>query len=249
HDGRVRYRDFVGAVDYHQRNARACDERLQLCVSRRYADGEPAVGVARPGVYGAGGAERERIAADFDGAVLSIGTTARGGAVMARLDSPQFLPHWNRKPSLGPAGLAFHGAGELWLEVKLLSLRAEARQVKQAPFAQRKLKTRQQHAKAVFHAAAKIDGRSLFEILGRTGHLPNAEAEIHALGQHLVVEDEVPRVFHEGQGGQHFAAERAVAGVVFGELGPQKQVLEGRQEAVGNVFVEWHAAVQRPTAN
>ena len=84
HDGRVCHGDFAGAVDYHQRNARARDERVQLCVPWRHAHGEPGVGLARPCVYGTPGAEREWIAADPNGAVLSTGATARGRAVRVR---------------------------------------------------------------------------------------------------------------------------------------------------------------------
>ena len=112
-----------------------------------------------------------------------------------------------------------------------------------------KLKAGEQHAKAVFHAAAEIDGGGLLEILRRAGNLADAEAEIHTLRQHLVVEDEVLRVLQQRQRGQHLAAEGAIAGVVFGELDAQEYVLEGGEEAVGNVFVERHATVQRPAAD
>ncbi len=86
HDGRVRYRDFAGATDYHPRNARTRDERLQLCVPWRHAHGKSAVGLARAGIYGAPGAQRERIAANCNGAIFSPGATARGRAVMARVE-------------------------------------------------------------------------------------------------------------------------------------------------------------------
>ena len=64
---------------------------------------------------------------------------------------------------------------------------------------QRKLQRRTQHAEAVLHAAAEIDGRRLFEILGRARNLADAKSEVHALRQHLVVEDEVGRIFQQRQ--------------------------------------------------
>ena len=40
-DGGLCHGDFAGAVDHDQRNARARDERLQLCLPRRHAHGKP----------------------------------------------------------------------------------------------------------------------------------------------------------------------------------------------------------------
>src|SRR5208283_1891900 len=107
-----------------------------------------------------------------------------------------------------------------------LPLRTEARQPNQAPFAQRELQTGKQYTEAVFHAAAKIDGRRFFEILRRAGHFTDAKAEIHALGQHLVVENEVLRILQQRQRGQYLAAERAIASVVLGKFDAQEQVLK-----------------------
>ncbi len=47
-DGGVRHRDVAGAVDYDKRNARPRDERLQLRLPRRDADGESGVRMAGP---------------------------------------------------------------------------------------------------------------------------------------------------------------------------------------------------------
>ena len=78
HDGGLRHREFAGAVDYHQRNARPRDERLQLRVSRRHAHGKSVVGMARPHVHRAGGARREWIPADSAGPLFPAGATAPG---------------------------------------------------------------------------------------------------------------------------------------------------------------------------
>ena len=80
-DGGFCHGEFAGAVDYHQRNARAGDERLQFRLSRRHADGESVVGMAGSSVYGAGGAQREWILADRAGAVFFAGATADGCAL------------------------------------------------------------------------------------------------------------------------------------------------------------------------
>ena len=74
--------DFSGAVDYDQRNARPCDERIQLRIPRWHANGELAVGMARSPVYGARGAWGERIHPDSDGSVLSVGAAASGRTLM-----------------------------------------------------------------------------------------------------------------------------------------------------------------------
>src|ERR1700676_4842496 len=114
----------------------------------------------------------------------------------------------------------------------------------QADSLQGKLQGCGQDAEAILHATAKVDGRGLFEILCGTGDFANAEAEVHALGQHLIVEDEVVGIFQQRQVGEHFAAEGAVSGVVLGKLYSEKKILEGGKQAVGNVFVDGHAAEQ-----
>src|SRR6202140_3503 len=114
---------------------------------------------------------------------------------------------------------------------------------------QRKLQGCTQYAESVFHAAAKVDGRGLLEILCGTGDFTDAETEVHALGQHLIVEDEVVGIFQQRQVGEHFAAEGAVSGVVLGKLYSQKKILEGGKQPVGNVFVDGHAAEQSAAAD
>src|ERR1700722_4818735 len=114
---------------------------------------------------------------------------------------------------------------------------------------QRKLQSRGQNLKTVLHAAAEVNGRGLFEILGGTGNLPNAEAEVHALRQHLIVKHEVVGIFKQRQLGEHFSAEGAVASVVLGQLHSQKQILERSEKTIGNVFVNGHAAEQSAAAD
>jgi len=60
----------------------------------------------------------------------------------------------------------------------------------------------------------------------RTENFSDAEAEMYALGQHLVVEHEVVGVFKQRQFGEDLAAEGAVSGVRFGEFHPQKKIFE-----------------------
>src|ERR1700728_2174006 len=121
--------------------------------------------------------------------------------------------------------------------------------MKQADSLQGKLQGCGQHAETVLHAAAKVDGRSLFEILRGAGDFADAEAEVHALGQHLVVEDEVVGVFQQRQFGEYLAAEGAVSRMVLGEFHSQKKILERGKEPVRNVFVNGHAAAQGPAPN
>ena len=67
--------------------------------------------------------------------------------------------------------------------------------------------------------------------------------------QHLVVENKIIGIFQQRQLGEYLAAEGAVAGVIFGKLGPEKQILERGQQAVGNVLVKRHTATQRVSAD
>ena len=119
----------------------------------------------------------------------------------------------------------------------------------QARLLQGKLQRRCQHSQTILHAAAEVDGRRFFEIFGRARNFADAEAEVHALRQHLVVEDEVVGVFEQRQIQSGLAAEGAIAGVILRELDPQKQILKRGQKAVGDVFVERHAAAQRLPAD
>ena len=80
-DGGVRHGDFAGAADHDQRNARAGDERLQLRLSRRDADGESAVRMAGSHVYGADRAGCEWNGTGSGGGVFSAGAAEGRGTV------------------------------------------------------------------------------------------------------------------------------------------------------------------------
>src|SRR5439155_11917644 len=56
-------------------------------------------------------------------------------------------------------------------------------------------------------------------------------------------------VFQKRQRGEHFAAEGAIAGVVFGKLHAQEKIFKSGEQAVGNVFVNRHAAEQGAAAD
>jgi hypothetical protein len=127
---------------------------------------------------------------------------------------------------------------------KSTSLVAEAGQVEQAHFLQGKLQRRADHAKTIRHAAPKVDRRRFLKIFRGAGNLADTKSEVHALRQHLIIEDKVIGIFEQGQISQHFAAESTVARVVFGKLHAQKNVLERGEQAIGNIFVDWHAAEQ-----
>src|SRR5580698_929060 len=110
----------------------------------------------------------------------------------------------------GSAGVVRGKAG-----LEFAAFVAEAGKVDQACSLQGELQGRREHAETILHAAAEVDGRSLFEVLRGTRNFSNAEAEVYALGEYLIVENEVIGIFEQGQFGENLAAEGAVAGVVF----------------------------------
>src|SRR6267154_4011800 len=59
---------------------------------------------------------------------------------------------------------------------------------------------RLQYSQSIFHAASESDGRSFLEVARRAGDLPNPKTEHQGLSEHLVVEDEVVRVFQQRKG-------------------------------------------------
>src|SRR5579871_2111879 len=80
---------------------------------------------------------------------------------------------------------------------------------------QSKLQRSRQHPEAVFHAAAEVDGRCFLEITRWAGNFADAESEVGALRQHLIVEDEVIGIFQKRQFRQSAAAEGTIASVVL----------------------------------
>lgn len=105
-----------------------------------------------------------------------------------------------------------------------------------------------QHAEAVLHAAAEVDAAGFIEVLGGAGHFGNGEAVPEDLADHLVVEDEIVGAAVVLALAQHLGAVSAVAGVVLAELFAHQDVLGEGEQAVGDVFVQWHAALERTAA-
>ena len=98
HDGGLRHGKFPGAADHHQRDARPRDERLQRRLPRRHADGQSAIGMARPGLYRAGGAGGEWFCAHPGCSLFPATATAarrslrpRRGISLNRPDIPQVM--------------------------------------------------------------------------------------------------------------------------------------------------------------
>jgi len=77
------------------------------------------------------------------------------------------------------------------LQVNPAALRAEDLELGQASFLQGKLQARHQYTEAISRRPPKTDRRSLRKIFGGTGNLADAEAEVDALCEHLIVEDEI----------------------------------------------------------
>src|ERR1700679_1230002 len=73
-----------------------------------------------------------------------------------------------------------------------------------------------QNAQAISHAASKIDGGSFLKVFRRARYLSNAEAEHHSLGNHLIVEHKVVRVFEQRQSLQQLSRKCAEPRVVLG---------------------------------
>ena len=64
----------------------------------------------------------------------------------------------------------------------------------------------------------------------------------------MIVKHEVVRIFQQRKSLQYFFGEGAESGVILGQLGSQKQILKCGQQAIGNVFIERHAAFEGPSA-
>src|SRR6185437_14235346 len=148
-----------------------------------------------------------------------------------------------RKAVAGAAGIVLVAAG-----FQLPARGIENAKAAQADFLQTELQRGGHHSQPVLHTAAEVDGGGCRKILGGAGDFADVEAEIYALGQHLVVENKVIGVFQQRQFRQNTAAESPVAGVVLGKLGLQEPVLHQSEKAVGNVLVTRHSAAQGASA-
>ena len=102
HDGSLRHREFPGAVDHYQRDARPRDERLQFRLPRRHAYGQSFNWMAGSTLYRPGCARSERALAGGAGSLLPAGATPPGRALKSgspgeirnsRLIAPEDLPH------------------------------------------------------------------------------------------------------------------------------------------------------------
>src|SRR4051812_14451785 len=105
------------------------------------------------------------------------------------------------------------------------TLRVEAAEMKKSESLHGKGDGSSENAEPVFDAASEVDGGCFLEVFGGAGEFPDAEAEHDSLGDHLVVKDEVIRVFEQRQGFEKFAGESSEIGVVFGELYAEKDIL------------------------
>src|SRR3984957_19384523 len=93
-----------------------------------------------------------------------------------------------------------------------------------------------QYSQAVHDASPEVEARCFLEIAGRAGDLRDLVIQVNDLRKHLVVEDEVFRVDLVIDASQDLFGEGTVAGVVFGELLPEHDVLEKGEGAVEEIF-------------
>src|ERR1700751_5234727 len=98
--------------------------------------------------------------------------------------------------------------------LRSLSLQAlEDRALVEAQAGEAESKARSQHAEAIDHAAAEIDGGGFREVLFREGNLPDPEALVDRLRQHRVVEHEIIGVARERKRFDDASPEPAVPGM------------------------------------
>src|SRR5713101_8651494 len=116
---------------------------------------------------------------------------------------------------------------------QLSSVRIKNREMSQPVLLQIKLQSRVQDTEAVFDAALEVNRRCLRKILRGARHFADAKAEIYALSEHLAVENKIVGILEQRQFLQDAAAERAIAGVIFGKFGAKKKVLGRRQKTIG----------------
>src|SRR5438552_12506191 len=104
------------------------------------------------------------------------------------------------------------------------------------------LHTGPQDTQAIDNRSAKADLTRVLEIPRGTGYFADAHPERKGLDQHLVVEDEIVGIGRQRQGLDDPTREGAVPGMKFGQLGANDNVLQSSKDAIGDVFVTWHAA-------
>ena len=84
-----------------------------------------------------------------------------------------------------------------------------ARRAVDSPFMGNEADGGGEHAQAILHAAAEIDGGGFLEVLGGAGDFADVEAKHDGLGDHLVVEDKVVGVLRAGEAVSSSSREKA----------------------------------------
>ena len=77
---------------------------------------------------------------------------------------------------------------------------------------------------------------------------PIGQSQPQNLGQDLIVENKVVRVSLERQTLEQVAGKSAVAGVVFGKLGAEQEVLAQGQKTIGHKLPDRHSTAKRASA-
>src|SRR5262249_19181913 len=121
-------------------------------------------------------------------------------------------------------------------------------QIRQADALSSELECGRQHTQSVSYTAPEVDRGRFLKILSGARYFPDAETEVYALCQHLVIENEVVRILEQRQFCQYLAAEGAITGVVFKKVYPQKKILKRGEQAVRDVLIKRHPPAQRPPA-
>ena len=96
----------------------------------------------------------------------------------------------------GPAAHRFRSiVSGLKIGLQASPLAAEDAESRQPELLQSELYGSRQHTEPVLYAALKIDRRRFGKVFRRARDLAGAETEHEALGQHLIVENKIIRVF------------------------------------------------------
>src|SRR5207245_2964003 len=121
----------------------------------------------------------------------------------------------------------------------------EDRRGAHSPAAHSEDKPGMKDSQAIADASPKAYRGGLRKIAARAADLADRKAEVDRLAEHLVVEDEAVGILPERQRLENPPGERAIAGVIFGELPPDENVLREGQATVPDVLVDRHAALER----
>ena len=111
---------------------------------------------------------------------------------------------------------SFAHANGIVIQVELPPCLFEYSEMHEAEPLQQEFERCENDPESITNAAAEIDGRSFFEIMGGTGELADTETKKQRLCQHFVVENKIIGIFEQRQCQQNLAAERAISRVIFG---------------------------------